>query len=89
MLNFLQSSWNICRVCVEIETFSVFQQETDRLSDEDLYKFLNDLKKPSAGVLRKQQKMLPGQCPLAPTPTAVSTVFCCSNSTVVVINSQT
>ena len=35
-------------------------QETDRLSDDDLFKFLTDLKKPSAGVLRKQQKMLPG-----------------------------
>jgi len=34
-------------------------------------KFLNDLKKPSAGVLRKQQKMLPGQCLLLSFFTAV------------------
>ena len=74
MLNFLQGGtdgWNICRAYVDIKTYSVVQQETDRLSDEDLYKFLNDLKKPSAGVLRKQQKMLPGQCLLLSFFTAV------------------
>lgn len=44
---------------VTITVSSFFRQETDRLKDEDLYKFLQDLKRPC--YLMKKLKAIPGK----------------------------
>ncbi|KAI0241313.1 Dedicator of cytokinesis protein 7 [Lamellibrachia satsuma] len=61
---------------ITLSMSSFYKQETDRLSDDDLYKFLTDLKKPSAGVLRKQQKMLPGSLKLDISPCPSELNYC-------------
>ncbi len=59
-------SWNLDDTAVQLDTFrpvtltvsSFFKQETDKLSDEDLYKFLTDLKRPTSVL--KRLKCIPG-----------------------------
>lgn len=45
-------------IIVNYNIFWIFAQESDKLKDEDLYKFLADLKRPSSVL--KRLKCIPG-----------------------------
>ncbi|XP_065358004.1 dedicator of cytokinesis protein 7 isoform X2 [Calliphora vicina] len=51
---------------ITITISSFFKQETDKMKDEDLYKFLMELKRPSSAM--KKYKCIPGSIKLEITP---------------------
>ncbi|GBM46681.1 Dedicator of cytokinesis protein 7 [Araneus ventricosus] len=71
-----RNSWNADDLASNLDSFrpvtltvnSFFKQETDRLRDEDLFKFLVDLKRPSSVL--KRLKCIPGilKLDIAPCP---------------------
>ncbi|CAH1775987.1 unnamed protein product, partial [Owenia fusiformis] len=61
---------------VTLTVSSFFKQESDRLSDDDLYKFLQDLKRPTSVL--KRLKCIPGSLKLDISPCAEELKYCLS-----------
>ncbi|XP_077861413.1 dedicator of cytokinesis protein 7-like [Saccoglossus kowalevskii] len=59
---------------VTLTVSSFFKQESDKLTDEDLYKFLADLKRPSSVL--KRLKCIPGTLKLDISPMPENLPFC-------------
>ncbi|XP_014668067.1 PREDICTED: dedicator of cytokinesis protein 7-like [Priapulus caudatus] len=59
---------------VTLTVSSFFKQESEKLSDEDLYKFLVDLKRPTSGL--KKLKCIPGTLKLDISPCPEEVKYC-------------
>ncbi|XP_048582972.1 dedicator of cytokinesis protein 7-like [Nematostella vectensis] len=63
---------------VTLSVSSFFKQESDRLKDEDLYKFLADLKRPTSVL--KRLKCIPGVIKLDISPPGENPPYCLTSS---------